>query len=31
LLTPAFDPYARAFRHGGAEPELEALPKLAET
>ena len=31
VLTPALGLYARAFRHGGAEPELEALPKLAET
>jgi DHA3 family tetracycline resistance protein-like MFS transporter len=27
VLTPALGLYARALRHGGAEPELEALPQ----
>jgi DHA3 family tetracycline resistance protein-like MFS transporter len=31
VLTPALGLYARALRHGGAEPELEALPAPAET
>jgi MFS transporter, DHA3 family, tetracycline resistance protein len=31
VLTPALGLYARALRHGGAEPELEALPTLVET
>jgi DHA3 family tetracycline resistance protein-like MFS transporter len=30
VLTPALGLYARAFRHGGAEPELQALPSPAE-
>ena len=29
VLTPALGLYARALRHGGAEPELEALPQLS--
>ena len=31
LLTPALGLYARALRHGGAEPELEQLPETVET
>jgi len=31
VLTPALGLYARALRHGGAEPELEELPVPAET
>ena len=31
VLTPSLALYARALRHGGAEPELEALPAPAET
>jgi DHA3 family tetracycline resistance protein-like MFS transporter len=31
VLTPALGLYARALRHGGAEPELESLPAVAET
>jgi DHA3 family tetracycline resistance protein-like MFS transporter len=31
VLTPALALYGRALRHGGAEPELEALPRPAET
>ena len=31
ILTPALGLYARALRHGGAEPELETLPAPAET
>src|SRR5262249_16640970 len=31
VLTPALGLYARAIRHGGAEPELEQLPAVAET
>ena len=31
VLTPALGLYARALRHGGAEPELETLPAPAET
>ena len=27
VLTPALGLYARAIRHGGTEPELEALPQ----
>jgi DHA3 family tetracycline resistance protein-like MFS transporter len=30
-VLPAIGLYARALRHGGAEPELEALPVPAET
>jgi DHA3 family tetracycline resistance protein-like MFS transporter len=30
VLTPSLGLYARALRHGGAEPELEALPAPAE-
>jgi DHA3 family tetracycline resistance protein-like MFS transporter len=30
LLAPAIALYARAFRHGGKEPELEQLPAPAE-
>ena len=31
VLTPSLGLYARALRHGGVEPELEALPAPAET
>ena len=31
LLTPALGLYARALRHGGAEPELEQLAEPVET
>ena len=31
LLTPALGLYARALRHGGAEPELEQLAETVET
>jgi MFS transporter, DHA3 family, tetracycline resistance protein len=31
VLTPALGLYARALKHGGAEPELEALPAPAVT
>jgi hypothetical protein len=31
VLTPALALYGRALRHGGAEPELDALPIAAET
>jgi DHA3 family tetracycline resistance protein-like MFS transporter len=31
VLTPMLGLYGRALRHGGAEPELEALPRPAET
>jgi DHA3 family tetracycline resistance protein-like MFS transporter len=30
-LVPAVGLYARALRHGGAEPELEALPSAAQS
>ena len=30
VLTPALGLYTRALRHGGREPELEALPRPAE-
>ena len=30
-IAPALALYGRALRHGGAEPELEALPTPAET
>jgi DHA3 family tetracycline resistance protein-like MFS transporter len=31
VLTPALALYGRALRHGGVEPELETLPRPAET